>query len=89
MIGWDHLIGKPLVDSPSDFGFRTAPPAIPEVLDDLAVDFARHWSVKRTVRRIVLSRIYRQQTTLDAETVAQDPDNRLLARANRRRSATI
>ncbi len=82
---WNHLIGKPLVDSPSDFGFRTAPPAVPEVLDDLAVDFARHWSVKKTVRRIVLSRIYRQQSIADADSLERDPDNRLLARANRRR----
>ncbi len=38
---WGHLIGKPLVDSPSDFGFRTQPPSVPQVLDELAVDFAK------------------------------------------------
>jgi hypothetical protein len=54
---WGHLIGKPLVDTPSDFGFRTQPPAIPETLDNLAVEFSNHWSIKKIVRRIVLSRI--------------------------------
>ena len=82
---WDHLIGKPLVNSPSDFGFRTEPPAIPEVLDDLSAEFARHWSVKKIVRRIVLSRIYRQSAATDSRAVQLDPDNRYLGRANRKR----
>lgn len=82
---WAQLIGKPLVDSPSDFGFRTAPPAIPEVLDDLAADFATHWSVKKTVRRIVMTRIYRQSAAIESNALSLDPDNRYLARANRRR----
>jgi hypothetical protein len=82
---WGHLIGKPLVDTPSDFGFRTEPPAVPEVLDNLAAEFSGHWSIKRIVRRIVLSRIYRQSADASDEEIARDPDNRLLARANRKR----
>ena len=82
---WGHLIGKPLVDSPSDFGFRTTPPAIPEILDDLSADFARHWSIKRLVRRIVLTRTYQQSCQVDEHSKAVDPENRLLCRANRRR----
>ena len=82
---WGHLIGKPLVDSPSDFGFRTEPPAVPEILDELAVEFAQHWSVKRIVRRIVLSRLYRQSCDTDGQVFHVDPDNRWLMRGNRRR----
>ncbi len=82
---WGHLIGKPLVDSPSDFGFRTQPPAVPEILDDLAVEFSEHWSVQRIVRRIVLSRIYRQSSAATPEAIDVDSDNRWLMRANRRR----
>ena len=82
---WGHLIGKPLVTSPSDFGFRTQPPAVDGVLDDLSASFANHWSVKRTVRRIVLSRIYRQSAQSSDRALTVDPDNRLLARANLRR----
>jgi hypothetical protein len=82
---WAHLIGKPLVDSPSDFGFRTQPPAVPGILDDLSAEFATHWSIKRIVRRIVLSRIYRQSSAIDPETVRIDPDNRFLTRGNRKR----
>ncbi|NND98942.1 MAG: DUF1549 domain-containing protein, partial [Pirellulaceae bacterium] len=82
---WGHLIGKPLVESPSDFGFRTPPPAVPEVLDDLSAEFATHWSVKRLVRRIVMTRIYQQSAASDATTIDRDPANEFLARANRKR----
>ncbi|EMI21917.1 secreted protein containing DUF1549 [Rhodopirellula maiorica SM1] len=82
---WGHLIGKPLVESTSDFGVRTQPPAVAEVLEELAVDFSRHQSVKKLVRRIVLSRIYRQSVASTERNRELDPDNELLARGNRRR----
>ncbi len=82
---WGHLTGKPLVESTSDFGVRTPPPAVAEVLEELAVDFSRHQSVKKTVRRILLSRIYRQAVSSSEQNHELDPDNGLLARANRRR----
>ncbi|WP_145173252.1 PSD1 and planctomycete cytochrome C domain-containing protein [Rubripirellula lacrimiformis] len=82
---WTHLIGKSLVDSPSDFGFRTDPPAVPEILDDMAIEFADDWSIKKAVRRIVLTRVYRQSTKADVGAIAADSDNRYLARANRKR----
>lgn len=82
---WGHLFGKPLVTSASDFGVRTDPPAHPEVLDDLAADFVRDWSVKRIARRIVTTRIYGQRSQTADAAYEKDPDNQLLARANRRR----
>ena len=82
---WMHLIGLPLVDSASDFGFRTKSPQIPEVLDDLAADFSEHWSIKRAVRRIVLSHTYRQSCLVSDRSMRIDPDNKWLCRANRRR----
>ena len=82
---WDHLIGRPLVDSPSDFGVRTEAPRVPQVLDDLSADFARDFSIKRLVRRIVMTRIYKQDASVNQESITGDPENELLARANRRR----
>lgn len=82
---WNQLIGKPLVANPSDFGFRTKPPAVPEILDDLAASFARDWSIKKLVRRIALSKIYQQRVATGEEALTADPDNQLLARANRKR----
>ncbi len=82
---WGHLIGEPLVATPSDFGFRTQQPSVPEVLDELAAEFSQHWSIKRIVRRIVLSHVYRQSTEASETAITTDPDNRFLARANRKR----
>ena len=82
---WQTLIAKPLVNSSSDFGVRTEPPGVPEVLDNLSVAFATDDSVKRMVRRIVHTRIYRMTSRVDDSKFEIDPDNRFLGRANRRR----
>ncbi|KAA5539928.1 DUF1553 domain-containing protein [Roseiconus nitratireducens] len=83
---WSHLIGRPFVDSTSDFGVRTETPALVEVLDELAADFSTDWSIQRLIRRIVTSRIYAQsdQAATPACRTA-DPENRLAARGNRKR----
>ncbi|QEG40345.1 PSD1 and planctomycete cytochrome C domain-containing protein [Roseimaritima ulvae] len=82
---WMHLIGTPLVATPSDFGVRSAPPEVPGMLDDLATSFAADWSIKRLVRRIVCTDIYRRSSEASEAAIAADPDNLRLTRANRRR----
>jgi hypothetical protein len=60
---WGELFGRPLVDTPSDFGHRGNPPTHPELLDDLAVRFMdRGWSIKQLRREIVLSAAYRRSS---------------------------
>jgi mono/diheme cytochrome c family protein len=59
---WQRLFGEGIVATPSDFGTRGDPPTNPELLDLLAHGFmADHWSVKRLIRRIMLSDAYRQR----------------------------
>ena len=83
---WMHLIGVPIIDSTSDFGVRTEPTALTPILDELAVDFSRDWSVKRLVQRIVRSRIYAQSSIpSQSEALTIDPENRYAARGQRRR----
>jgi hypothetical protein len=88
---WGHLLGRGLVNTPSDFGSRGAPPTHPELLDWLACEMmapaSGHpgWSTKRLIRRIVLSSTYRQASNEQSECLAVDPENLLLWRANRRR----
>jgi hypothetical protein len=83
---WMHYFGEPLVDSPSDFGLRTAPPSHPELLDYLAVDFmSSGWSLKKLHRMVLLSSAYQQASFDRPECRRVDPDNRLLWRMNRRR----
>jgi hypothetical protein len=83
---WMHLFGEPLVKTPGDFGLQSEPPTHPELLDWLAATFVEEgWSTKKLIRRIALSRTYRQQSAERPEAVQVDPENQLLWRANLRR----
>ncbi len=83
---WDWYFGRGLVTTPSDFGMRSEPPSHPELLDWLAARFvADNWSIKQLHRLIVLSATYRQSTEGSPQSVAGDPENRLLSRQNRKR----
>jgi len=83
---WHHLFGAGIVRSVDNFGKLGERPSHPELLDRLAVDFAADgWSVKRLIRRIVLSRTYQMSSLHDARNAAADPQNRLLWQHNRRR----
>ncbi len=80
---WQHLLGQAIVTSTDNFGATGQAPSHPELLDWLAVTFMDDgWSVKQMVRRIATSRTYRMASTWDAAAFQQDPENRLLWRAN-------
>ena len=83
---WLHLFGRGLVSSPDNFGAAGMPPSHPELLDTLAVDFmADGWSIKRLIRRVILSRAYGLDSTHDPRNFEADPDNALLWRMSKRR----
>jgi len=78
---WQQCFGAGLVRTPEDFGSQGQPPTHPDLLDWLAGDFVRGgWDLKRTLRRIVLSATYCQDSRASAELRRRDPGNRLLAR---------
>ena len=84
---WDQVFGQPLVETPSDFGVRTAPPTNPALLDGLAARFiADQWSTKKLIRLLVTSSAFRQSSETHRLGVAKDPENRLLWRMHRRRA---
>lgn len=83
---WQRLFGEGLVRTPSDFGIRGDLPTHPELLDSLAAEFMKDgWSMKRLIRRMVLSETYLQSSTDRPEARAKDPENKLLWRMPRRR----
>ena len=83
---WRHLFGAGIVRTVDNFGFSGERPSHPELLDHLAIRLVDSgWSVKALIREIVLSRTYQQASTHRADVFDQDPDNRLLWRANKRR----
>ncbi|HUG92837.1 MAG TPA: DUF1549 and DUF1553 domain-containing protein, partial [Planctomycetaceae bacterium] len=71
---WMHHFGRPIVETPSDFGERSDPPTHPELLDWLAREFqesaghkaqsTKHnpWSLKRLHRLLLLTSAYQQSS---------------------------
>ncbi len=84
---WQHLFGRGLVASVDDFGAMGQPPSHPELLDYLSHDLRTHgWSMKRTLRQLVLSRTYRQSSDRrDPVAESTDPENRYWHRAEVKR----
>ncbi|MGB8170798.1 MAG: DUF1553 domain-containing protein [Chthoniobacteraceae bacterium] len=81
---WQSIWGRGLVKTAEDFGSQGARPVYPEVLDLLALRFIQSgWDTKALMKAIVTSKTYRQRSIADAKTMADDPDNELLARGPR------
>jgi hypothetical protein len=76
---WMHHFGRGIADTTGDLGFLGARPTHPELLDWLASEFMRDWSLKRLHRLIVLSEAYRQSSQSSRVAAQIDPDNLLLS----------
>ncbi len=64
---WHHLFGRGIVESVDNFGVLGKEPTHPELLDHLAETLvADGWSIKRLIRRIVLSNVWQMQSELVA-----------------------
>ena len=83
---WHHLFGHGIVASVDNFGVLGARPSHPELLDYLATEFVQDgWSMKRLIRRMMLTKTYQMASTSNESAAEIDPENRLLHRANKRR----
>jgi len=83
---WQMLFGAGLVRTTEDFGLQGERPSHPELLDWLAVDLMEHaWDLKHTLRLILKSATYRQDSATNEALRLADPENRLLARGSRYR----
>ncbi len=83
---WLHLLGRGLVATPDNFGSAGQRPSNQDLLDFLAGSFMDNgWSIKKTIRQIVVSRAYRLGSNHDARNFEIDPDNALVWRQTRKR----
>ena len=86
---WAQLFGKGLVSTVDNFGISGEKPVHPELLDHLAVRFVQEgWSVKKLIRTIMLTHVYRQGSEGTAASREIDPDNESLWRVPPRPHAT-
>jgi hypothetical protein len=83
---WHHLFGRGIVASVDNFGFLGEAPSHPELLDYLADYFASHgWSIKKTIRELVLTNTYRMSSRAQERADLRDPQDALLHRMRVRR----
>jgi hypothetical protein len=86
---WQHHFGKPLVDTPNDFGRMGGKPSHPELLDALALWFRdeAQGSLKALHKLIVMSQTYQQISGVEhgAWSIELDASNALLSHQNRRK----
>jgi hypothetical protein len=86
---WAQCFGDGLVRTPNDFGLQGEAPDQPELLDFLALRFrdgdaqTKPWDVKALLKLIVMSATFQQSSNFTPALLAQDPENRLLARGPR------
>ena len=85
---WHQLFGRGIVATPDNFGWLGQRPSHPELLDYLAVEFAKthSHSIKSLIERLVLTKTFGMSSaTFDPACADQDPDNRWLHRMPLRR----
>jgi hypothetical protein len=83
---WHHLFGRGIVETVDNFGVLGQKPSHPELLDRLATDFQRdNYSIKRMLRRIMLSRTYQLSAASNSPGDERDPGNELLHKQRMKR----
>ena len=83
---WQHLFGRGIVPTPDNFGAAGQLPNNPALLDYLALSFVDDgWSVKKLIRRMVLSHAYQLDSKCDPKNFQADPENALVWRMSPRR----
>ena len=82
---WEQLFGQGLVETLEDLGSQGIPPTHPELLDYLAYTFMNNdnWSVKKTLKRMVMSNTYKQSAETSPEAIKKDPLNKYYSHAPR------
>jgi cytochrome c553 len=81
-----YHFGKPLVDTPNDFGMAGSAPTHPQLLDWLAAELQSNGGFLKSLHRaIVTSATYQQSSNHRPDAAKIDADNRMLWRMNRAR----
>ena len=82
---WEQLFGTGIVETVEDFGSQGIAPTHQALLDWLAVELmeTNRWSIKKTLKQVVLSATYRQSSAVTPEKLSKDPYNKWLSRGAR------
>ncbi|MBK8504004.1 MAG: DUF1553 domain-containing protein [Saprospiraceae bacterium] len=82
---WQQCFGNGFIKSAEDFGNQGDMPTHPELLDWLAVEFReKGWDIKMLLKKIVLSKTYRQSAKITENKLRVDSENKWLSRGTSR-----
>ncbi len=83
---WHHLFGQGIVATPDNFGKLGQLPSHAPLLDHLANEFIQDgWSIKRAIRKMMLTRAWQLDSLPSESSKSMDPENRYFTHANLRR----
>ena len=82
---WEQLFGNGIAETLEDLGTQGIQPTHQQLLDWLAFTFMNDdkWSVKKTLKRMVMSATYQQASFADKDLLEKDPYNRYFTRGPR------
>ncbi|WP_276480350.1 DUF1553 domain-containing protein [Paraflavitalea pollutisoli] len=82
---WEQFFGAGLAETLEDLGTQGIPPTHRALMDHLAWQLMNTdgWSLKKLMRKMVLSATYRQDSKVSKELLEKDPYNKLYARGPR------
>lgn len=82
---WEQCFGTGLAETLEDLGSQGIAPTHVELLDWLSYQFMNkdNWSVKKLLRKILLSATYQQDSKVSPELLQKDPFNKYYARGAR------
>lgn len=77
---WSYVFGNGIVASTDNFGRLGKKPTHPDLLDYLALDLENNgWSIKNSLRQMVLSRTFRSGSSAPPTAEEKDPENLYLS----------
>lgn len=82
---WEQFFGTGIAETLEDMGTQGIPPTHQALLDYLSWQLMHdaHWDLKKTMKEIVMSATYQQDSKLNKKALEKDPANKWLARGPR------
>jgi len=82
---WEQLFGQGIAETLEDLGTQGIAPTHESLLNYLSYQLmnTHHWSLKKTIKEMVMSATYQQDSKFNKDAMVKDPFNKLYARGPR------
>jgi len=82
---WEQLFGQGIAETLEDLGTQGIAPTHESLLNYLSYELmnTHHWSLKKTIKEMVMSATYQQDSKFNKDAMVKDPFNKFYARGPR------